>query len=284
MNTKYSLWMGDIEPWMDELFIMNAFIEHGFRPQSIKLIRNKGHNKLSKYCFVNFNCFKEASNALFKLNAKKISNTNIYFKLNIAKYNNIFSKNIYVGNLPPKINDNELFNIFKSKYQSVYLASVITDNGISRGYGFVHFGNEKEYEKCLKEMNGTFIDNKIIRVKGKKNEEGKELFYEKKFKENILKEKIGEENYSSDNEETTYTQQERENDLSPYDAGNSYNMKFINNLKLLESNDIISINNKIKEKVDGLLNYYITNKIDCEIPQILYYYSSYNLESKKSTY
>ena len=276
MSTKYSLWMGDIEPWMNELFIMKSFIDYGFMPKSIKLVKDKSYNKLKNYCFVSFNSYKEANNALFHLNAKKIQNTNIYFKLNVAKNNNKFSKNIYVGNLSPKIKDIELFNIFKSKYPSVYYASIITDNGRSRGYGFVHFGKEEEYKKCLKEMNGIFIDNRIIRVKEKNNDQNNEKFCGKDCMENAG-EKFDDEKNSLDNEEMTCSLQERELNLSLSDASNSSNKQFVNYLKLLESDDITSINKKIKEKIDNLINYYKDRKSINDIPKIALYYSSNNV-------
>ena len=280
MNSEYSLWMGNIEPWMNESFIMNSFIEYGFRPKNIKLVRDKRFNKLSNYCFVNFNSYQEANNALFKLNTKIIPKTNKYFKLNIAKFNYKFSKNLYVGNLSPKINDIDLFNIFKPKYPSVYYASIITDNGISRGYGFVHFGNEDEYKKSLKEMNGIFIDNRIIRVKEKNCEEKKDKYQFNNninfncIKNNYLMEKIEEEKYSLDNEETNCSLVEREQELSLSDTSNSNNKSFINNLKLLESDDIITLNNKIQEKIDNLYNYEKTIKNNNNISKILLYYTS----------
>ena len=41
METENTLWMGDIESWMDELFIRNSFIECGFNPTKITLTRDK---------------------------------------------------------------------------------------------------------------------------------------------------------------------------------------------------------------------------------------------------
>ena len=168
MNTEdCTLWMGDIEPWMDESFIMNAFNDCGFKPNNISIIRNK-MNRFRNFGFITFDNFQEANNAIFRLNAKVIPQTNIYFKLNLTKNNKKSTKNAYVGNLPPTMNDNDLYNMFKSKYPSVYYASIITDNGISRGYGFVHFSKEEEYKKCLEEMDVIIMDNRIVRVKEKK--------------------------------------------------------------------------------------------------------------------
>ena len=99
-------------------------------------------------------------------------------------------KSAYVGNLSPKIKDQELFFYFKSKYPSVYYASIIADKGVSRGYGFVHFSKEDEYQKCLQEMNGTLFHNKIIKVKEKTYVDNKndiKLYQNLKMeKENLL--------------------------------------------------------------------------------------------------
>ena len=84
MKTENTLWMGDIEPWMDELFIRNSFIECGFNPNNITLIRDKRFQRSKNFCFIEFNSFQEVTNALFYLNSKKIPRTNIFFKLNIA--------------------------------------------------------------------------------------------------------------------------------------------------------------------------------------------------------
>ena len=63
----------------------------------------------------------------------------------------------------------ELYAFFKSKYPSVYFASIMRDKGVSRGYGFVHLGNDEEYNRCLKEMDRIVFRNKILKVKEKNN-------------------------------------------------------------------------------------------------------------------
>ena len=261
MNIENSLWMGDIEPWMDEVFIEKSFIQCGFLPKNIKIIKEKETTNFRRFCFVYFNTFQEANNALFKLNTKKIPNTNIFFKLNLARYSNHskkfkYYKNLYVGNLSKNINDIKLYNIFKSKYPSVYYASIITDsNGISKGYGFVHFSKEKEYKACLKEMNGIFIDNKIIRVKEKNNddEENNKKYYIKKKKSFKI-----EENTSSDNEEL-----------------NSPKSAFVKNIELLESDNIGELYKKMKESVDKTFEHYKYIKKIEEISRIILYYGSH---------
>ena len=170
MNTEGKLWMGDLESWINESFIIDSVQKFGFKPKYVKLITDKRINKFRNFCFVTFNNLEEANSALFMLNSKKIPKTNIFFKLNLAKNNPKIKKNVYVGNLPLNLNDIDFFNLFKSKYPSVYYASLIRDNGVPRGYGFVHFSDEKEYQKCLKEMNGIILGKKRISVKEKKDD------------------------------------------------------------------------------------------------------------------
>ena len=169
MNNEKTLWMGDLESWMNEPFITSSFQKFGFHPKSIQIIRFKKCNILKSCCYITFNSFFELNAALLTLNTKKIPDTNYYFKLNLVKYNSIHHQNIYVGNLSPKVTDMELYILFKSKYPSVYFASIIRDNGVSRGYGFVHFGNDEEYNRCLNEMDGIVYRNKILKVKEKNN-------------------------------------------------------------------------------------------------------------------
>ena len=174
MSTNNILWMGDILPGMTESFILNAFYNYEIRPTGVKLIMDKKTNKIKNYCFINFANIQNANEALTKLNGKPIIGTQYLFKLNWANYHKGTNKSVYVGNLSSEINDIDLYNFFKKKYDSVHHANVITDNGISKGYGFVLFTNENEYLKCLNEMNGIVFHGNRIKVKEQKKKEENE--------------------------------------------------------------------------------------------------------------
>ena len=292
MNTEGTLWMGDIEPWMDESFIIDSFTECGFKPKSVKLIADRRLNRYKNFCFVNFNNLQEANNALFKLNAKKIPKTNMFFKLNLTKTNSENCNNAYVGNLSPKINDVELYNFFKSKYPSVYYASIITDKGVSRGYGFVHFSKEDEYQRCLKEMDGKIFHNKIIKVKEKTivDEKPNIVFNNINFLPYIYNKynnfnnqffnsfyqnpKFEDENSFIYNEETTLSSHENANDLSSSCSSDWSRKTFSENIELLESDDHFTLNIKMQESVDKMFEYYKKNKKNNEISKAILYYCS----------
>ena len=291
MNTEGTLWMGDIEPWMDESFIIDSFSECGFKPKSVKLIADKRLNRHKNFCFVNFSNLQEANNALFKLNAKKIPKTNMFFKLNLTKTNSENCKNAYVGNLSPKINDIELYNFFKSKYPSVYYASIITDKGVSRGYGFVHFSKEEEYERCLREMDGKLFHNKIMRVKEKTtvDEKPNNIFnrinylpyiynrynnYNNNFFNSFYQSKFEDENSFIYNEETTLSSQEKDQDSSSSYSSDWSRKTFSENIELLESDDHYALKEKMQESVDKMFEYYKINKKNNEISKAILYYCS----------
>ena len=170
-----SLWMGDIEPWMNREIIFNAFLEYGLKPSSIKMIKDHKFNISKNYCFINFETMIEANKALIYLNGKKIPKTKINFRLNWANKHCEMNRNLYVGNLPNDFDDIQLFNIFKEKYPSVHHVSIMTDNGESKGYGFIQFTEKHDYEKCLREMDGYIIKGKpiIVRERKKKKKEEK---------------------------------------------------------------------------------------------------------------
>ena len=105
------------------------------------------------------------------LNGKSIPGTQIKFRLNWANYYSTFNKSIYVGNLNPDVDDISLYNLFKEKYSSVLHASVVTDKGKSKGFGFILFRGEKDYERCLHEMNGINFHGNKIRVSEQKKKE-----------------------------------------------------------------------------------------------------------------
>ena len=171
MSTDNNLWMGDIKPWMNEKFILQSFNYYNINPSSVKLIHDKNTKELKNYCFINFENIEEANKCLIMLNGKSIPGTQIKFKLNWANYFSTFNKSVYVGNLNPDVDDISLYNLFKEKYSSVHHASVITDKGKSKGFGFILFRGEKDYEKCLNEMNGITFHGNIIKVSEQRKKE-----------------------------------------------------------------------------------------------------------------
>ena len=245
-----TLWMGDIEPWMTQEIIMNSFFEYGIKPSSIKMIKDHKLKISKNFCFINFENMVEANNALINLNGKKIPKTEINFRLNWANKHCERNRNLYVGNLPSDLDDIQLFNIFKEKYPSIHHVSIMTDNGESKGYGFIQFINKNDYEKCLKEMDGYFIKGKpiIVRERKKKN------FEEKNW--NNLNNSY---KYNNINIPMVINNANNNNNKKIYNKKNNYNHGINNiNVRNMSNNEIINGSNndyfyKYNNKINPLL-------------------------------
>ena len=147
MSINSIIWMGDIEPTLKENEIMNFFIKFNINPLSFKLIKDKIKNQSKNYCFIYFQTIREANTVLFNLNGKKIPGTPYTFPLNWANCRSSINKSAYVGNLNPRVDDLKLYNLFKTKYPTVQHASIVTENGKSKGYGFVFLMEIKNMKK-----------------------------------------------------------------------------------------------------------------------------------------
>lgn len=75
------------------------------------------------------------------------------------------SKKLFVGSLSWNTTDDGLLQAF-SRFGEISEAKVITDrdSGRSRGFGFVTFTNPTDADNAIKEMDGTELDGRTIRV------------------------------------------------------------------------------------------------------------------------
>jgi len=73
--------------------------------------------------------------------------------------------NIYVGNLPFSVSDQDLEAQF-AEFGEVSSARVISDRdtGRSKGFGFVEMPNQAEAEEAIKQLNGRELEGRDIRV------------------------------------------------------------------------------------------------------------------------
>ena len=269
MSTESTLWMGGIESWMNEEIIMKSFLDCGIKPSSIKMIKDKRLNLIRNYCFINFDNMIEANKALIQLNGKKLPNANINFKLNWANQNCEGNLNLYVGNLNPEIDDIELYNLFKERYPSVHHASIITDKGISKGYGFIHFSEKEDYDKCLKEMDGYIFHKNALKVKERKNKNEEKKLDEKinSSKNNINNINLNKKNnFHKNNKNLNYIDSKRKININNINLNNnnSYyykvNNNYYNNEKDLYINQF-NINNMASfyHKIGGEEEYFPTD-------------------------
>jgi len=73
--------------------------------------------------------------------------------------------NIYVGNLPYTVTDDELKSVF-SEFGQVDSAKIIMDrySGRSKGFGFVEMNNNEEAENAIKSLDNQDLKGRNLRV------------------------------------------------------------------------------------------------------------------------
>lgn len=172
-GAKTTLWMGELEPWIDENFIRTVWFGMGYQV-NVKMIRDKFSGRSNAgYCFVDFENSDAAGKAL-ALNGTLIPNSNRPFKLNWASGGGLADRrddrgpeySIFVGDLGPEVNEYVLVNIFQNRFPSCKSAKIMSDpiTGLSRGYGFVRFTDESDQQRALQEMQGVYCGNRPMRI------------------------------------------------------------------------------------------------------------------------
>lgn len=191
-----TLWMGDLDPWLDQSAIEELWWKILHKNVSVKLIKPKTPKNdpdfisqpHSGYCFVEFDLFKDAQEAL-ALNGKLLpdiaipsqltgindpNNQKKYFRLNWASGATLSAPivdspeySLFVGDLSALTTEAHLLLFFQKAFpDSVRTVRVMTDpiTGKSRCFGFVRFTDEQERERALTEMNGAWFGGRPLRV------------------------------------------------------------------------------------------------------------------------
>ncbi|KAK4249477.1 hypothetical protein C7999DRAFT_12693 [Corynascus novoguineensis] len=167
-----TLWMGEMEGWMDENFIKNVFQTVLAENVQVKVIRDRNSGNAG-YCFIEFGTPEAAQKAL-NLNGTPVPNSTRVFKLNWASGGGLVDRrddrgpeySIFVGDLGPEVNEFVLVSLFQSRFPSCKSAKIMTDamTGQSRGYGFVRFSDESDQQRALVEMQGVYCGNRPMRI------------------------------------------------------------------------------------------------------------------------
>lgn len=152
-----SLWMGDLEPQMNEDYLIELYEGLGHKVVSVRLIKDRVTGRPQGYCFLEFESEQIAQQVLMTLNLKPWPGTDKLLKLNWASSSSRGSReefSIYVGDLSPEVDDNTLFKFFATSLSSCKSAKVVTDQGgTSKGFGFVRFSVDDDAKRAISTFN-----------------------------------------------------------------------------------------------------------------------------------
>lgn len=162
-----SLWIGDIDPTMNENMIRAAFPPSA-GVVSIKFIRDKNTGYPIGYGFVEFASSAAAQQALRLYNGHPIPGSTRVLRLNLAEHSESegATHGLYVANLPTDVTEAKLHALFSQLYKTVRTVKVILDpaTGLPRGYGFVKFASQEERDRALIECQSLQMGGKILKV------------------------------------------------------------------------------------------------------------------------
>ncbi|XP_059317991.1 splicing factor-like protein 1 [Lycium ferocissimum] len=85
---------------------------------------------------------------------------------NVMKPKEFDETNLYIGYLPPTLDDDGLINLF-SPFGTIVMAKVIKDrlSGLSKGYGFVKYADVQQANSAITGMNGHSLEGRTIAVR-----------------------------------------------------------------------------------------------------------------------
>lgn len=104
-NRQTSLWMGDLDPYMDENFIKQAFSAMGESPLGVKIITHRITGGSAGYCFVELADEESVERCVQRLNGKLVPGSNPVSLFSATKYLVISQKYTYIITVGTNIYD-----------------------------------------------------------------------------------------------------------------------------------------------------------------------------------
>jgi len=163
-----SLYIGDLHPDVVSDDLHNLFSTIG-QLSSVRICRDAITRKSLGYGYVNFYSVRDAERALDVMNyysseATKGRPLRIMWKHRDPSVRKSGQGNIFIKNLEKTVDMKMLNDIF-SPYGSIMSCKVQTnEEGVSQGYGYVHFESNESATKAIEAVNGMSIEGKQVYV------------------------------------------------------------------------------------------------------------------------
>lgn len=161
-----SLYIGDLHPEVTENELFSFFKQPNLNPVTVKICRDHFTNRSLCYGYANFNSSEEAERAMEALNSETLHGRTcrIMWSQRDPSLRRSGIGNIFVGNLSPSTNVKDLFDLF-SQFGNILSCKVVMDeNGVSKGYGFVHFESVESSDNAVASANNSVIHDMRITV------------------------------------------------------------------------------------------------------------------------
>ncbi|XP_027363185.1 polyadenylate-binding protein 7-like [Abrus precatorius] len=163
--TSASLYVGDLHPELSDSQLFEAFEE--FKSlSSVRVCRDSATGKSLCYGYVNFFSHQDAIRAIelknnSYLNGKVIR---VMWSRRDPDARKSGRGNVFVKNLAESIDNARLHDLFK-KFGNILSSKVVmSEDGRSKGHGFVQFESEESANAAIEKLNGSTVRDKQIYV------------------------------------------------------------------------------------------------------------------------
>eukprot|EP00484_Ammonia_sp_Unknown_P004172 CAMPEP_0197074778 /NCGR_PEP_ID=MMETSP1384-20130603/211279_1 /TAXON_ID=29189 /ORGANISM="Ammonia sp." /LENGTH=841 /DNA_ID=CAMNT_0042513619 /DNA_START=75 /DNA_END=2600 /DNA_ORIENTATION=+ len=159
-----SLYVGDLAPDVTESTLFELFNAIG-PVASIRVCRDAPTRRSLGYAYVNFHGAQDAERALETMNFTNIrgKQCRIMWSQRDPRLRQSGRGNIFVKNLHESIDNKTLYDTF-SVFGNILSCKVVIDkqSGKSRGYGYVHYVDDKSARKAIIGVDGMTISDKQV--------------------------------------------------------------------------------------------------------------------------
>jgi len=159
-----SLYVGDLAPEVTEATLFELFNAVG-PVASIRVCRDATTRRSLGYAYVNFHSVQDAERALDTMNFTNIrgKQCRIMWSQRDPRLRQSGKGNIFVKNLHESIDNKTLYDTF-SVFGNILSCKVVIDKDSqkSRGYGYVHYVDDKSAKKAIDGVHGMTISERRV--------------------------------------------------------------------------------------------------------------------------
>jgi polyadenylate-binding protein len=159
-----SLYVGELDQSITEAILFEIFNQVG-PVDSIRVCRDAVTRRSLGYAYVNFHNIADCERALETLNYTEVRGRpiRIMWSQRDPSLRKSGAGNIFIKNLDPSIDNKALHDTF-SAFGNILSCKVAMEDGVSKGYGFVHYENAEAAEAAIKGVNGMLLNDKKVYV------------------------------------------------------------------------------------------------------------------------